>query len=261
MDGIIAAVRAAEKMNSPAMVEIFPWSIHFQGPQFVKYAADVVHAASVPMSLHLDHCTEEADVYMALELPFDSIMVDASSKDPEKNITFVKEIVRLAEKKGITIEAEMGRIQGGEDGIPTVDLEALYTEPEMVVEFVKRTGVHYVAPSFGNIHGIYPPGGPEKYWQMDRLTKIRSLNPSTILVLHGVYPVVDSLVKESVRIGIRKINLNGNLYEEYLKFISENCQKLGLATLQEKSIELIVDSAVESIKLLGSDGKATYKLA
>ncbi|KAK7208587.1 fructose-bisphosphate aldolase [Myxozyma melibiosi] len=255
-DGVLGSIKAAENLNAPAMVEIFPFSLHFHGPEFVKFAAAACHAAKVPIALHLDHCTLPADVYTALELPFDSIMVDASTEDPEANIEFVSKIVKMAEERGITIEAEMGRIQGGEDGVPTVDMEALYTEPEFAADFMQKTGVHYLAPSFGNIHGPYPPGGPEKYWQLDRLAKIKELNPTIPLVLHGAYPIIPDLYKKTVELGMRKVNLNRNLHDDYLDYLKENIGKVEMTGLQENSIALWVKEAERCIKMLGCDGKA-----
>ena len=58
-------------------------------------------------------------------------------------------------------EAEPGRIEGGEDGIAdTADLEAVLTTAEDVEDFY-ATGVDFLAPAFGNIHGEYGPKGPQ----------------------------------------------------------------------------------------------------
>lgn len=142
--------------------------MHFQGPAFIRYAADMAHAASVPISIHLDHCLQPSDADLALECAFDSIMVDGSMFDEEENISYVRSVVDRGEKKGITVEAELGRMEGGEDGLPTAKLEAALTDPGKALDFVTRTGVHFLAPSFGNVHGPYPPGGAEKHWQMNR---------------------------------------------------------------------------------------------
>ncbi|ANB15230.1 hypothetical protein AWJ20_2856 [Sugiyamaella lignohabitans] len=209
------------------------------------------------MALHLDHCTEREDVFLALELPFDSIMVDASSEDPEENAKFVASIVEKAKERNISIEAEMGRIQGGEDGLPTVDLEALYTEPEFAADFISKTGVHFLAPSFGNIHGIYPPGGPAKYWQLDRLDKIHKENPSVPLVLHGVpHDFDDELMKKAISLGIRKVNFNRNLHDPYLEFLSQNIGKLEMTALQKGSLAAFAAEAKRCIELLGGANKA-----
>lgn len=111
---------------------------------------------------------DDADIEVALTLPLDSIMVDASALDPETNIAYCGKIARRAAELGITVEAEMGRIEGGEDGLKTLDMEGLLTDPQHAREFVERTGVQFLAPSFGNVHGPYPPGGADKFWQLDR---------------------------------------------------------------------------------------------
>jgi fructose-bisphosphate aldolase class II len=150
------------------MIQFFPWSMHFQGPAFIKYAAEVAHAASVPISIHLDHCLKPSDADIALECAFDSIMVDGSMFDEEESIKYVASVVGRAKEKGMTVEAELGRMEGQEDGLPQLDLEGVWTEPEVAKQFVLRTGVHFLAPSFGNVHGPYPAGGAEKHWQLDR---------------------------------------------------------------------------------------------
>lgn len=166
-DGVISVIRAAEAVRSPAIIQLFPWTVKFQGPHFVRYVVDAAHAASVPIAVHLDHCIEEADIRQALELPFDSIMVDASVHDAGENIRQVNEITRIANAKGVSIEAEMGRIEGGEDGLPSVDLDAVLTQPADAKRFIDETGVQFLAPAFGNVHGGYGPEGPEGIWRCD----------------------------------------------------------------------------------------------
>lgn len=122
----------------------------------------------MPVAVHLDHCIEKADVELALTLPLDSIMIDASGLDPEINIKYCSEIAQRAAKLGITIEAEMGRIEGSEDGLRDLEMEGLLTDPDFARDFVERTGVQFLAPSFGNVHGPYPPGGAEQYWDLNR---------------------------------------------------------------------------------------------
>lgn len=142
--------------------------MHFHGPSFVQYVASMAHAASVPIAVHLDHCIEPDDANMALECAFDSIMVDGSLFEEERNISYVRSIVERAKVRNITVEAELGRMQGSEVGLTATDLEAVWTDPDHALRFVEETGVHYLAPSFGNVHGPYPPGGAEKAWQLER---------------------------------------------------------------------------------------------
>lgn len=166
-DGVMAVVHAAEAQQAPAIIQLFPWTMHFQGTHFVRWVVNYAHAAKVPIAVHLDHCIEPADIEAALDLPLDSVMVDASRLDPEANIAECARIVERAATKGIAIEAEMGRIEGGEDGLPNVDMDTVLTDPAFAKDFTKRTGVHFLAPSFGNIHGSYGPGGPERVWRLN----------------------------------------------------------------------------------------------
>ncbi|KAL5359095.1 fructose-bisphosphate aldolase class-II-domain-containing protein [Aspergillus floccosus] len=167
-DGILAVIQAAEAKRSPAIIQLFPWTMHFQGKEFIHYVVRAAHAATVPIAVHLDHCVKPEDVVLALTLPIDSIMVDASALEEEENIRYCKAIVDRARERNITVEAEMGRIEGGEDGLPSVDLGMVLTSPEEAESFIRKSGVHFLAPSFGNIHGGYPPGGADKSWDLSR---------------------------------------------------------------------------------------------
>ncbi|KAH6951262.1 fructose-bisphosphate aldolase, partial [Ilyonectria sp. MPI-CAGE-AT-0026] len=252
----MAVIRAAETCRSPAIIQLFPWTMKFQGPHFVRYVVEAAHAASVPIAVHLDHCIEPADVETALELPFDSIMIDASVQDPEENKRQCKRVVEIANAKGITIEAEMGRIEGGEDGLPSVDMDTILTQPDSVREFVAETGVQFLAPSFGNIHGNYGPGGPEASWHLPLLMEIHETLPTTPLVLHGTHGVSDELFRVSRKHGMTKINLNRTVRDEYTDFVAKNAGTLELTELKTRAVEQYQVSIMRVMKdVLESAGK------
>ncbi|KAK7219158.1 hypothetical protein V2G26_007161 [Clonostachys chloroleuca] len=181
---------------------------------------------------------QPSDADLALECAFDSIMVDGSMYDEEGNLKYVKSVVDRAKGKGITVEAELGRMEGGEDGLPTMDLENVLTDPDMATDFVKKTGIHFLAPSFGNVHGPYPAGGAEKHWRLDRLEKIHAaLGDATPLVLHGTHPLSDKMVQVGMARGMVKVNQNRNIRDGYHKYIAKNCNKVELTTLQVEAVE------------------------
>ncbi|CAH0051797.1 unnamed protein product [Clonostachys solani] len=257
-DGVIAVIRAAEAANSPAIIQLFPWTLKFQGEHFVQYVISAAHAAKVPIAVHLDHCIEPEDVEKALTLPFDSVMVDASIHEPAENIRRCKEIVQRANAKGISIEAEMGRIEGGEDGLPTVDLDTILTTPQEAEQFVRETGVQFLAPSFGNVHGHYGPKGPEGFWRLPLLMDIHKAVPNVPLVLHGTHGVSDALFHTSRQHGMVKINLNKTVRDPYTDFIAEKAGELELTILKMKGVE-IYQKSIERVmhEFLGSAGKAS----
>lgn len=77
----------------------------------------------------------------------------------EENLAKTKELVEYCHERGIATEAEPGRIEGGEDGVADpVNMQGVLTTPEEVEDFI-ATGVDFLAPAIGNVHGEY--GGAE----------------------------------------------------------------------------------------------------
>jgi fructose-bisphosphate aldolase class II len=130
--------------------------MHFQGPAFIKFAAETATLRPFQYPFILIIASGQKMPKWHWICAFDSIMVDGSLFEEEESIAYVKSVVEKAKLKGITIEAELGRMEGGEDGLPTIDLEGVWTDPKKAKDFVERTGVHFLAPSFGNVHGPYP---------------------------------------------------------------------------------------------------------
>lgn len=257
-DGVLATIRAAEQHRSPAVIQFFPWTLHHQGPHFVQFAADLAYSASVPVAIHLDHCIKPGDAELALKCAFDSIMVDGSLFSEEENIAYVKGIVEQAREVGMTVEAELGRMEGGyEDVLMVKDGSGVFTEPQDAANFVRETGVHFLAPSFGNVHGPYPEGGAEKWWQMDRLKQIRSsVGDACPLVLHGT-AISDGMLKTGLQEGeFAKVNQNKRVRKQYMKFLAEESGNMELTTLQEKGVQIYAEEIGEMMQLLGSAGKA-----
>src|SRR5690242_14018279 len=76
IEGILATVRAAEAKNSPAMILLFPWAVHYADGVLVHAAAEAAKKAKVPVTLHMDHAQTPEIIRYAADLGgFDSIMV------------------------------------------------------------------------------------------------------------------------------------------------------------------------------------------
>ncbi|EWZ00621.1 tagatose 1,6-diphosphate aldolase [Fusarium oxysporum NRRL 32931] len=152
IEHLTAIVKAAEAKRSPLVLLLFPSTLR-QLPTLAWAASAAIKSATVPLSLHLDHAQDVSQIEEVVKtLPFDSIMVDMSHYDHEENLAKTAALTKLCHKRGIAVEAESGRINGGEDGIAdTDDLEALFTSPEEVENFLKA-GIDILAPSVGNIH-------------------------------------------------------------------------------------------------------------
>ncbi|RBQ81683.1 hypothetical protein VDGD_07560 [Verticillium dahliae] len=237
---LTALVRAAEAKRSPLILLLFPSTVT-QLPTLAWAAAAAVKSATVPLSLHLDHAQDEEQIrHVAERLPFDSIMVDMSHHDHVENLEKTKNLTHICHAHGIAVEAESGRINGGEDGIAhTGDLEALFTSPAQVEDFI-AAGVDLLAPSVGNIHGDYDARGPQL--DLDRLATInRQITGRVIMALHGTNDFSPDLMRKCIQHGAIKLNVNKLLLEVWSAHLKANAHKPltqlmddGMAVLQNE---------------------------
>ena len=256
LEGILASVRAAEAKRSPLIIQLFPHAIEFADGLLVHAAREAADKASVPVAVHMDHAQSPEIIKRAAELGgFDGIMVDMSHYEKEENMAKTKELVVYLHERGIIVEAEPGRINGGEDGVEdTGDLEGVLTTPEQAEEFL-ALGINWLAPAFGNVHGRYGPLGP----QLDygRLGRIYQATKGRVqLVLHGANDFDEDLFQECIERGVAKVNINDAMNGRYTEIQQEKAGKVPLTTLMEEGT-LAMQKAVElHMDWLGSTGKA-----
>ncbi|PVH70320.1 aldolase [Cadophora sp. DSE1049] len=257
LEEIVATVRAAEATSSPAMVLLFPWAMQAFSHLLVNLAADACRSAKVPISLHLDHCQDVEMVKYAASLPFDSIMIDMSHYEKEENLRLTKELTAYCHERGIATEAEPGRIEGGEDGVKdTAELEGIMTTPEQAQEFID-TGIDYLAPAFGNVHGAYSSKGPRAHLQFERLEAVQKTSKGKVrLVLHGSGSFTEDIYRDCIQRGITKINVNAQLVEPWAEMMEKRETFTPLTKLVEDSIEIFQEEVVKLMKMAGSCGKA-----
>ena len=165
---------------------------------------------TVPVVLHLDHTKEFTVIQDAIAAGFTSVMIDASEKTLEENISISRQVVEYAHARGVSVEAELGRI-GTTDFVETDSDEELYTKPEEAERFVRETGVDALAVSVGTAHGVYTVRQPKI--DMPRLRAIRALTP-VHLVLHGGSGVPAEMMQAAIQLeggGVSKVNIATDL--------------------------------------------------
>ncbi|KAJ5653765.1 hypothetical protein N7520_010989 [Penicillium odoratum] len=255
VEGILATVRAAEAKRAPAMILLFPWAIHYADGILVHAAAEAARKATVPITVHMDHAQTPEIIRYAADLGgFDSIMVDMSHYEKAENLALTRELVEYCHARGIATEAEPGRIEGGEDGVAdTADLEGLLTTPEESREFVD-TGIDWLAPAFGNVHGEYGPRGIQL--EYERLKSINeAVGREVRLVLHGADPFSKEIFQKCIDCGVSKININKVLNNEYVKVQAEKAGKVPLTTLLEEATNAMQKAVEGCIDMLGAGGR------
>ncbi|MDF2814823.1 MAG: class fructose-bisphosphate aldolase [Paenibacillus sp.] len=264
---ITPVLRAAQKMESPAIIQISHKELVRYGitpKEFADefYARVESENITVPLVLHLDHTKELEPIAEAIEAGFTSVMIDASEKPLDENIRTSKEAVVYAHERGVSVEAELGMI-GTTDFVETDKDEELYTDPVEAERFVRETQVDALAVSCGTAHGVYMVKAPKIDY--DRLRAIRELNP-VHLVLHGGSGVPAEMIGAAIKLpggGVSKVNIATDLELSFLgalgrkeRLTNEECKALATDLLEvgRAAVQRTVEEKMEHF--LGSSGQA-----
>jgi tagatose 1,6-diphosphate aldolase GatY/KbaY len=212
LEGVLAVVAAAEACRQPAILQLHPAALAYGGPPLLAAALEAAHRSAAPLAVHLDHSDSLEAIQGALDAGVRSVMADGSQRDDAANERFTRAAVERARAAGAVVEAEIGRLSGSEDGLTVAEYEARLTDPARAAAFVAATGVDMLAVCIGNAHGPYrqPP-------QLDfaRLAAIREALDIP-LVLHGASGLPEAQVRQAIRLGVCKLNVNTELREAYL---------------------------------------------
>jgi fructose-bisphosphate aldolase class II len=258
-------------LRSPLIVQVSQIEFKRVGmtvPEFTdafwKMARDL--RPGVPMALHLDHTFEISLIHEAIAHGFTSVMIDASSKELDENIAITREVVAYAHERGVSVEAELGRIFSA-DSMETESDQELYTDPAEADRFVRETRVDALAVSVGTAHGVYHVRQPRI--DLKRLQAIRARTP-VHLVLHGGSGVPLEMIHQAIRLpggGVSKVNIATDLEQALLAEIGleqrvSNPELLRFPPDELARGLLAVQRVVEDkmTNFLGSSGKAARKI-
>ncbi|MCI6421846.1 MAG: class II aldolase [Firmicutes bacterium] len=202
MEMVKGAIRAAEELNTPIILQIAEVRLghsplHLMGPMMVQAAKE----AKVDVAVHLDHGLTIETVKKALDLGFTSVMLDASTLPFEENIANTKKVVELAAQYGATVEAELGLVGGSEDG--SCDHGIRCTDPDDAKIFTEQTGIDALAVAIGNAHGNYPVAPTLAFGVLEQIYNKVEIP----LVLHGGSGITDKDFQKAISLGIRKVNI------------------------------------------------------
>ncbi len=248
-----AILSISEAMKSPVILGVSEGAAKYMTGY--KVVADMVKAMvesmniTVPVALHLDHGSYEGAL-AAIEAGFSSIMFDGSHYPIEENIAKTKELVALTKKLGLSLEAEVGAIGGGEVADPD--------ECKMIADL----GVTILAAGIGNIHGKYPEN-----WaglNFDVLQRINDITQGVPLVLHGGTGIPEDMIQKAISMGVAKINVNTECQLVFAaatrKYIEEGKDLQGKGfdprKLLAPGVEAIKQAVKEKIILFGSMNQA-----
>ena len=238
-----AALRGFAEAESDGIVQISTGGAEFLGGQHNKdmvtgavalaeFAHIVAEKYDVNIALHTDHCPKDKlegfvlpllaaseEAVMAGKDPiFNSHMWDGSAETLDENLRIGRDLLARAAAAKIILEVEIGTVGGEEDGVEHEINEKLYTTVEDALATIEalgsgENGRYITALTFGNVHGVYKPGGvklrPEilKDIQAQVGAKIGKDNPFD-LVFHGGSGSSDQEIADAVSYGVIKMNID-----------------------------------------------------
>ncbi len=275
-----AILETAEALRAPVFIRVSDGARKYAGLENLSnLVRDMASRVSVPVVLHLDHGADYKMVMQALRAGFTSVMIDASHHPFEENVHETKKCVEAAHAVGVSVEAELGRLQGIEDNIVVDAKDAFLTDPDEAERFVEATGIDYLAIAIGTSHGAYKGKG-RPYIDHARLEQIAA-RVSIPLVLHGSSGVPqwlkdkmsdtgadlgdptgihDEDVRKASPNGIAKINIDTDLRLAFTAGIREvvvgNAKEFDPRKLLGKGREYLKQVIKEKFELMGTVGRA-----
>jgi fructose-bisphosphate aldolase class II len=255
-----AAIQGFADAESDGIIQVSWGGAEFASGQRVKdmvvgavalaeFAHVVAAKYDVNIALHTDHCPpNKLDGYMrplieiskervarGLDPLFGSHMWDGSAVTLEENLTIARELLAGCSEARIIMELEIGVVGGEEDGVSHEINDKLYTTPEDALRTAEVLGLgengrYLLAATFGNVHGVYKPGGVKlrpvvlKEIQDEVGAKYGKTEPFD-LVFHGGSGSLLEEIRETLDYGVVKMNVDTDTQYAYTRPVVEHMFK------------------------------------
>ena len=252
VETVMGVIDAAEELNAPVIMQLYPRLINEQVGYYVSPAALAAAAkAKVPVCLHLDHAAAKDEVFKCLRWGYTGIMQDGSALPFAENVALTRSCVEMCSTLGVGVEGEIGHVGSVND-----DTMGAFTDPEEAKTFVEQTGVCCLAVLVGNAHGHYKK---TPCLDIARVAAIRKAC-GVPLVLHGGSGIPDDQVKAAIKAGIRKMNIGTDVCcafaEGTKQALADPNRSLAVDVFMKKAIAAVKELALSKIRLVGAAGKA-----
>ncbi|MFH0907110.1 MAG: class II fructose-bisphosphate aldolase [bacterium] len=260
LEQLKAIAQAAKSLQSSVIISTSEGESKFIGKKQIRVLVNVFkEEIGVSMILHLDHGKSFESIKKAIESGYDSVHFDGSELDFEENLKKTKEIVNFAKDNGIkNIEGELGYLRGKSALHEVIEItQDDLTDPKQALEFIEKTGIDSLAVAIGNIHGIVKNKNLKNpHLFLDRLEKIRKqIGDKAHLVLHGGSGTPEQDIKDAIKLGIVKVNINTELRIAYTESLKKSLKDNPEQTTPYKIMPFVVNEVQkvveEKIKLFG----------
>ncbi|MEM2098764.1 MAG: class II fructose-1,6-bisphosphate aldolase [Candidatus Bathyarchaeia archaeon] len=228
LESLIAVTEAAVEEKSPVILQITPSVIKYAGLPYITALAKIAaQQVPIPMSIHLDHGEDYETAVKCIDAGFTSVMIDGSFLKFEENIAVTRRVVNIAHARGVSVEAELGKLAGVEER-SVEEKEAILTDPDAAADFVEKTNVDTLAVAIGTSHGAYKFKTEAKL-DLERLKAI-SQKVTIPLVLHGASSVPQWLIEKAIKHGAQLSGAKGIPEEQLKKAIALGIAKINIDT-------------------------------
>ncbi|MCC3289393.1 MULTISPECIES: class II fructose-bisphosphate aldolase [unclassified Arthrobacter] len=213
---------------------------------FAAYAKEVAKSYNVNIALHTDHCPKdklddfvlpllaasEAAVKRGEDPIFNSHMWDGSAETLEDNLRIAQELLARTAAAKIILEVEIGTVGGEEDGVENAINDKLYTTVQDGMATIEALGDgskgrYITALTFGNVHGVYKPGGVKL--RPEILKEIQDAVGGSIgkdrpfdLVFHGGSGSSAQEIADAVSYGVVKMNIDTDTQYAYTRPVADH---------------------------------------
>lgn len=264
---LIAIAKAAQKLNSPVLVEVSQGEVDAMGLENVRDLVDNYKAEyGIEMYINLDHSPTVESCKRAIDVGYEFIHIDISQANhdasDEEIIAMTKEVVEYAKFTGALVESEPHYFGGSsnvhEEAINYEEIKKTFSTPEGAKAFIEETGIDTFAAAVGNLHGKYPV---PKELDLELLARIRETMPEWgHISLHGGSGTPLHFFEEAARIGVSKININSDMRYAFRttleKVLAENPKEFAIVKLMPEVYGAVQQVVEEKIQAFGSAGKA-----
>ena len=262
---LIAIARAAQKLNSPVLIEVSHGEVEAMGLENIRDLVDNYRDEyGIEVYLNLDHSPSVDDCKRAIDEGYEFIHIDISQADHEATteqiIEKTQEVVEYARFTGALVESEPHYFGGSSNlHTETIDYEEIkktFSTPEGAADFVAKTGIDTFAAAIGNLHGKYPV---PKELDLELLARIREAIGCQIS-LHGGSGTPLHYFEEAAKIGVSKININSDMRYVFRRTLErvlrENPDEYAIVKLMPEVYDAVQTVVEEKILAFGPKDKA-----
>jgi len=248
-----AAVSAAVEQRSPVILAISESAAKYGGRALFAAVCALADDVPIPAVVHLDHHIDLPLIKQGLDWGATSVMFDGSHLPLLENITQTKGIVRLAHRRRVSVEGEIGMIGGQEDGSGAGIQLAVIKD---AVQFTGQTRVDAIALGLGTSHGL--PVAHETIHIS--ILEQYYLHARTPVVLHGASNLPPSMIRAGIRHGVAKINIDTQLRQAFTAAVKRTLTKdeklINVRDYIGQGRDSMRQEAMKILKMFGSVNEA-----